>query len=63
VELGESRRYTPMSVSGYEGENWVLADFVDVLLHVFSEEARLYYDLDGLWADARQVDWQPKAGE
>jgi ribosome-associated protein len=65
VELGESRDYQPMSVSGYDSETWMLADFVDVLLHVFSDEARSFYDLDSLWGDARWVEWaegQPPAG-
>jgi ribosome-associated protein len=38
---------------------WLLADYVDVVIHLFDEERRNYYDLDGLWGDAPQVDWQP----
>lgn len=48
----------PLSSSGYEGEQWILSDFVDVIVHVFSEEARTFYDLDNLWGDARKVEWQ-----
>jgi ribosome-associated protein len=57
-ELGAPRRFTPLSRSGYEGDNWILTDFVDVVLHVFAPEARSYYDLDGLWGDAPRVPWQ-----
>jgi ribosome-associated protein len=56
-ELGSPRKFGAMSRSGYEGESWVLVDFVDVVVHVFSSAARSYYDLDGLWGDAQQVDW------
>jgi ribosome-associated protein len=35
--------------------SWVLIDFVDVVVHVFQEDARSIYDLDGLWMDARRV--------
>jgi ribosome-associated protein len=56
-ELGEPRKFGAMSRSGYEGESWVLVDFVDVVVHVFSAAARSYFDLDGLWGDAQQVDW------
>ena len=37
---------------------WLLADYVDVVVHLFDEEHRGYYDLDGLWGDAPLVDWQ-----
>jgi ribosome-associated protein len=57
-ELGDARGYSPMARSGYEGESWMLLDCVDVLVHVFNDTARHYYDLDGLWGDAKQVQWQ-----
>ena len=41
---------------GYRGNSWVLLDFGAVVIHVFTEEARQYYDLERLWADAEQVD-------
>ena len=65
AELGEKSAFAPMSISGQDGESWILVDCVDVLLHVFSNEARGYYDLDNLWGDAKRVEWQdgqPSAG-
>ena len=44
---------------GYESSTWILQDFGDVVLHLFTEESRETYDLEGLWADAARVDWQP----
>ena len=38
-------------------DRWTAIDLVDVIVHVFSEEARLFYDLDNLWGDAREVLW------
>jgi ribosome-associated protein len=61
AELGEKEHFAPISLSGLEGESWILVDCVDVLLHVFSPDARGYYDLDNLWGDARRVDWQAEA--
>lgn len=59
-ELGASRDFKPLSRSGYEGETWILTDFVDVIVHVFNDEARHYYDLDSLWGDAKLVEWKPQ---
>jgi ribosome-associated protein len=59
--LGTEQSFKPLGRHGHEGEAWLLTDFVDVVLHLFSPEARGYYDLDGLWGDAPQVDWQAGA--
>lgn len=59
AEFGEGQDYAPLSESGTEGDSWMLIDFVDVVLHVFSQESRMFYDLDGLWGDAKKVEWQP----
>ena len=57
-ELGEPHKFIAYGRNGHEGENWVLTDFVDVVLHVLSPESRSYYDLDGLWGDAPRVAWR-----
>lgn len=44
-----------ISIEGLPRGHWVLIDFVDVVVHVFNEETRALYDLDGLWMDARRV--------
>ena len=40
---------------GARGSKWVLLDFGDVVVHVFHEEERAYYDLEGLWSDAPMI--------
>ena len=45
----------PQNVEGKHGGRWVLIDFGDVVVHVFQEEVRSMYDLEGLWEDARRV--------
>ncbi len=52
-ESGSNRR----STAGYDSE-WICQDYGDVVLHVFSPDARQLYDLENLWADAPRVDWQ-----
>lgn len=51
----------PFKVSDSRSANWILADYVDVVIHLFDRQHRDYYDLDGLWGDAPRVEWS--AGE
>ncbi|MCA9584524.1 MAG: ribosome silencing factor [Myxococcales bacterium] len=44
-----------LSVEGLPNASWVLMDFGDVVVHVFQDDARSTYDLDGLWMDARRI--------
>ncbi len=61
-ELGRPQGFKALGRHGHEGDSaWMLTDFVDVVIHIFSPEARGYYDLDGLWGDAGIVDWQTGA--
>lgn len=46
----------PKNVEGYQNAEWVLADYGDFIVHVFSEQARSYYDLERLWRDAKRVE-------
>jgi len=45
----------PNSVEGYTQAEWVLLDYVDFVLHIFSERARKFYDLERLWKSARHL--------
>ena len=46
-----------IGVEGAESETWILLDYGDVVLHVFSEDSRQRYDLEHLWADAERIAW------
>ena len=48
--------FLPHHVEGHRGGTWILQDYGDVVVHVFDKEARAFYDLDRLWADAKTVD-------
>ena len=56
-EQGRKMGERPYGFCGYESANWIVADFVDVVLHVFAKSYRLYYDLELLWGDAPRIDW------
>ena len=49
-------------LEGSQNDQWILADFGDIILHMFQPEARELYDLEGLWADAGSVDWHEILG-
>ena len=51
----DQRGEYPVSVEGFENAEWILADYGDYLIHVFSTKAREYYDLERLWRHAKQV--------
>ncbi len=63
IKLGEK-------TIGQEGRNgaslpgltWLLMDYSDVVVHIFHKEARLFYDLDGLWADVEEVWFEAPEG-
>lgn len=57
-ELAQKMGFRSYHRSGYEGETWIAVDYVDVVVHVFNSDARLYYDLENLWGDAKRVEWK-----
>ncbi len=52
-----SSRRSPERVEGTGDARWVLMDYGDFLVHVFLDEAREFYDLEHLWADAPRIEW------
>jgi ribosome-associated protein len=48
-------KVAPISIEGLQAATWVLIDFSDVVVHVFQEDARSLYDIEGLWIDASRV--------
>ncbi|MGN0452692.1 MAG: ribosome silencing factor [Ruminococcus sp.] len=43
-------------IEGYRSDSWILLDYSDVIVHIFSDEAREYYSLDRLWQDGEPID-------
>ena len=56
MQLKQQARELPKSVEGYNQAEWVLADYGDLLIHIFSPRAREYYDLERLWRSAKTVE-------
>ena len=55
LESLRSRKVRPLSVEGETPGNWILLDFVDVVVHIFQPQAREYYALESFWGDASDV--------
>jgi len=54
-ELGRAG-YSPRHVEGYVNASWVLMDYNDIIIHIFSEESRIFYDLERIWRDGVDID-------
>jgi ribosome-associated protein len=46
----------PNHIEGYRNAEWVLLDYIDLVVHIFSKSARAFYDLERLWRDAKKLD-------
>ena len=51
--LRNNLKVRPWHTEGLQNALWVLVDYVDVVVHIFQKEVREYYDLEGLWGDAK----------
>ena len=49
----------PLRIEGRDDLRWVLMDYGDLVVHVFLDEARQFYDLERLWADVARIPWTP----
>jgi ribosome-associated protein len=54
----KNRGELPLSVEGYNQAEWVLMDYADFLVHIFSPKSREYYQLDRLWRQAKVLDFE-----
>ena len=46
----------PRQIEGYQTANWILMDFNDIIVHIFNEEDRLFYNLEKIWLDGKLID-------
>jgi ribosome-associated protein len=55
-QLKQEVRLLPQSVDGARESTWIVADYLDVVLHIFTPDARAYYRLEDLWGDVPSVE-------
>jgi ribosome-associated protein len=56
INLKKDKLY-PINVCGLSEGNWILADYDDFVIHIFTNELREYYKLERLWKDSREIKW------
>jgi len=59
IQLKERLDYRPVRREGLDAARWVLLDYGDIVIHIFDEETRAYYNLERLWADAPIIEVEP----
>ena len=47
--------YEPKQIEGYQSANWILLDYKDIIIHIFDRENRMFYDLERIWRDGKQI--------
>jgi len=55
--IRKSTDHKPIRIEGYDQLNWVLLDYIDVIVHVFKTTERNYYNIEKLWADAPKIEY------
>jgi ribosome-associated protein len=60
IEVAVRERYgrSPVRIEGVAEQQWVLIDYGDAVVHVFSDEIRAYYEIERLYRDVPKIDWQ-----
>ena len=61
VELGKSVGQKLYRMAGAESADWIVLDFVDVVVHLFDGDHRKYYDLELIWGESPRVRWRRRA--
>jgi len=47
--------FEPKQIEGYQTANWILLDYRDIIIHVFSKDDRAFYDLERIWRDGKEI--------
>ena len=61
LRMKQDHRAIPQSVDGAVEGTWIVADYLDVVLHVFTPDARAYYRLEDLWGDVPSIELEAAA--
>ena len=58
TRLKEDHKIRPVAVDGFPASQWIVLDYLQVVVHIFHHEKRPFYGLEDLWGDAPRLDWE-----
>ena len=61
TRLREDYYVRPMAIDGFPASQWMVLDFLQVVVHIFHQDKRAFYSLEDLWSDAPRIQWQTTA--
>ena len=61
TRLKEDHGLRATAVDGFPASQWIVLDYLQVVVHIFHRDKRAFYSLEDLWGDAPRVDWEPTA--
>jgi ribosome-associated protein len=56
-KVSKNLKEKPWGIEGIENSEWVLIDYVDVIVHIFKKEKRDFYDIESLWGDVKKIEY------
>ena len=61
TRLREDYSVRPVAIDGFPASQWMVLDFLQVVVHIFYQDKRAFYSLEDLWGDASRMQWQTTA--
>ncbi len=61
TRLKEDHGTRPVAIDGFPASQWIVLDYLQVVVHIFHRDKRAFYSLEDLWGDATRVDWEKVA--
>jgi ribosome-associated protein len=58
TKLSEDERIRAAAIDGFPASQWIVLDYLQVIVHVFHREKRDFYSLEDLWSDAPRIEWE-----
>lgn len=57
MELAREHKFHSLGMEGYQTGSWILLDLNDVIIHIFQDDLRRFYNIEGLWSEGKRVEW------
>jgi len=61
TRLREDHSIRPVAIDGFPASQWIVLDYLQVVVHVFYRDKRSFYSLEDLWGDAPRLEWEAAA--